>query len=82
MSLKKNEIIKDGVLQAEDFSSKERVFFGEIPLLTEKGTFIFNGCERVIVSQIIRSPGIYYKQVKKEKKVFTREQLFRNMVLG
>nr|YP_003289240.1 Plastid-encoded DNA-directed RNA polymerase subunit beta [Ectocarpus siliculosus]CAT18810.1 Plastid-encoded DNA-directed RNA polymerase subunit beta [Ectocarpus siliculosus]CAV31271.1 Plastid-encoded DNA-directed RNA polymerase subunit beta [Ectocarpus siliculosus] len=70
MSLKKNEIIKKGIVQPEDFSRKERVFFGEIPLLTEKGTFIFNGCERVIISQIIRSPGVYYKQIIKEKKIF------------
>ena len=70
MSLKKNEIIKNDIIQSEDFSRKERVFFGEIPLLTEKGTFIFNGCERVIISQIIRSPGVYYKQIIKEKKVF------------
>nr|YP_010922882.1 RNA polymerase beta subunit [Colpomenia sinuosa]WJZ45198.1 RNA polymerase beta subunit [Colpomenia sinuosa] len=70
MSLKKNEIVKNDIIQPEDFSRKERVFFGEIPLLTEKGTFIFNGCERVIISQIIRSPGVYYKQIIKEKKVF------------
>nr|YP_011005657.1 RNA polymerase beta subunit [Cutleria multifida]WAM62661.1 RNA polymerase beta subunit [Cutleria multifida] len=70
MSLKKNEIIEDEVIQPEYFSKKERVFFGEIPLMTEKGTFIFNGCERVIVSQIIRSPGLYYKRLEKEKKVF------------
>nr|YP_009330526.1 RpoB [Coccophora langsdorfii]ANS72298.1 RpoB [Coccophora langsdorfii] len=70
MSLKKKEIIKNGILQPEDFSNKERVFFGEIPLMTEKGTFIFNGCERVIVSQIIRSPGLYYRRIQKEKKVF------------
>nr|WRW10815.1 RNA polymerase subunit beta [Papenfussiella kuromo] len=69
MSLKKHEIVKNDVIQLEDFSRKERVFFGEIPLLTEKGTFIFNGCERVIISQIVRSPGVYYKQIIKEKKV-------------
>lgn len=36
------------------------VFMGEFPLMTENGTFIINGAERVIVSQIIRSPGMYY----------------------
>ena len=36
------------------------VFMGEIPLMTENGTFVINGAERVIVSQIIRSPGMYY----------------------
>nr|YP_009327002.1 DNA-directed RNA polymerase beta subunit [Pleurocladia lacustris]ANS57515.1 DNA-directed RNA polymerase beta subunit [Pleurocladia lacustris]ANS57659.1 DNA-directed RNA polymerase beta subunit [Pleurocladia lacustris] len=69
MSLKKNEIIKNDIIQPEDYSLKERVLFGEIPLLTEKGTFIFNGCERVIISQIVRSPGVYYKQIIKEKKI-------------
>ena len=69
MSLKKNEMMKNDIIQPEDYSLKERVFFGEIPLMTEKGTFIFNGCERVVVSQIIRSPGLYYKRIEKEKKV-------------
>lgn len=36
-------------------------FFGEIPLMTENGTFIINGCERVVINQIIRSPGVYFK---------------------
>ena len=36
------------------------IFMGEIPLMTENGTFVINGAERVIVSQIIRSPGMYY----------------------
>ncbi len=36
------------------------VFMGEFPLMTENGTFVINGAERVIVSQIIRSPGMYY----------------------
>ena len=37
------------------------VFMGELPLMTESGTFIFNGAERVIVSQIVRSPGAYFQ---------------------
>ena len=36
------------------------IFMGEFPLMTENGTFVINGAERVIVSQIIRSPGMYY----------------------
>lgn len=36
------------------------VFFGDFPLMTEMGTFIINGAERVIVSQLVRSPGVYY----------------------
>ena len=42
-------------------------FFGEIPLMTPEGTFIINGCERVIINQIIRSPGIYYRREAQEK---------------
>ena len=33
---------------------------GDFPLMTEQGTFIINGAERVIVSQLVRSPGVYY----------------------
>ncbi|MBU3851475.1 MAG: DNA-directed RNA polymerase subunit beta [Candidatus Paralactobacillus gallistercoris] len=36
------------------------VFFGDFPLMTEQGTFIINGAERVIVSQLVRSPGVYF----------------------
>ncbi len=36
------------------------IFFGDLPLMTEKGTFIINGGERVVVNQLIRSPGIYF----------------------
>ena len=38
------------------------VFFGDFPLMTPSGTFIINGAERVIVSQLVRSPGVYYNQ--------------------
>ena len=40
---------------------EEDVFFGEIPLMTENGTFVINGTERVIVSQLHRSPGVFFK---------------------
>ncbi|NOT46508.1 MAG: DNA-directed RNA polymerase subunit beta, partial [Acidobacteria bacterium] len=40
---------------------EEDVFFGEIPLMTDNGTFIINGTERVIVSQLHRSPGVFFK---------------------
>ena len=40
---------------------EQEVFMGDFPLMTENGTFIINGAERVIVSQIVRSPGIYYE---------------------
>ncbi len=41
---------------------EQEVYIGDIPTMTDKGTFIVNGAERVIVSQIVRSPGIYYKK--------------------
>ncbi len=39
---------------------EQEVYMGEFPLMTEQGTFIINGAERVIVSQLVRSPGVYY----------------------
>ena len=39
---------------------ESEVFMGDFPLMTEQGTFVINGAERVIVSQIVRSPGMYY----------------------
>ncbi|NPV26984.1 MAG: DNA-directed RNA polymerase subunit beta [Firmicutes bacterium] len=41
---------------------EQEVFMGDFPLMTEKGTFIINGAERVIVSQLVRSPGVYYAE--------------------
>ncbi|MBQ7399327.1 MAG: DNA-directed RNA polymerase subunit beta [Clostridia bacterium] len=40
---------------------ESEVFMGDFPLMTEQGTFVINGAERVVVSQIVRSPGIYYE---------------------
>ena len=40
---------------------EQEVYFGEIPLMTENGTFIINGTERVIVSQLHRSPGVFFE---------------------
>lgn len=40
--------------------SEHEIFMGDLPLMTDTGTFIINGAERVIVSQLVRSPGIYY----------------------
>ena len=40
--------------------SEHEIFMGDLPLMTETGTFVINGAERVIVSQLVRSPGIYY----------------------
>src|SRR5216683_8113736 len=48
------------VLSIRDIKAEE-VFFGEIPLMTDNGTFIINGTERVIVSQLHRSPGVFFE---------------------
>ena len=44
----------------KDEISEHEIFMGDLPLMTETGTFVINGAERVIVSQLVRSPGIYY----------------------
>ncbi len=50
------------LVNKEDGTIKEQeVFIGDLPLMTDRGTFVINGAERVIVNQIVRSPGIYYK---------------------
>src|SRR5579862_3457138 len=49
-----------GAKNIRDIKEQE-VFFGDIPLMTENGTFIINGTERVIVSQLHRSPGVFYE---------------------
>lgn len=41
---------------------EQEAYIGDIPMMTDRGTFIINGAERVIVSQLVRSPGIYYKR--------------------
>ena len=58
----------------DDTDIKEyEVFMGDLPLMTETGTFMINGAERVIVSQLVRSPGIYYgiSHDKTGKKLYT-----------
>src|SRR5690242_4160509 len=54
---------ESGVRAIRDIKEQE-VYFGEIPLMTENGTFIINGTERVIVSQLHRSPGVFYDHDK------------------
>ena len=51
---------------------EQEVFMGDFPLMTDQGTFIINGAERVIVSQLVRSPGVYYNSSvdKNGKKLF------------
>ncbi|HHZ05295.1 MAG TPA: DNA-directed RNA polymerase subunit beta [Clostridiales bacterium] len=62
------------LLNKESGEIKEsNVFMGDFPLMTPSGTFVINGAERVIVSQLVRSPGVYYKMEydKTGKKLFS-----------
>ncbi len=54
--------VETGAKSVRDIKEQE-VFFGEIPLMTDNGTFIINGTERVIVSQLHRSPGVFFERV-------------------
>ena len=66
------------LLNKETGEIKEsEVFMGDFPLMTESGTFVINGAERVIVSQLVRSPGVYYK-MEYDK---TGKQLFSSTVI-
>ena len=55
--------VKVRLINKETGEIKEQeVFMGDFPLMTERGTFVINGAERVIVSQLVRSPGVYYAE--------------------
>jgi DNA-directed RNA polymerase subunit beta len=56
----------------------QTVFMGDFPLMTDKGTFIINGTERVVVSQLVRSPGVYFERSldkTSDKDVFTAKMI-------
>jgi DNA-directed RNA polymerase subunit beta len=66
--------VKVRLINKETGEIKEQeVFMGDFPLMTERGTFIINGAERVIVSQLVRSPGVYFvvSRDKSGKKLFS-----------
>jgi DNA-directed RNA polymerase subunit beta len=58
------DVDKDSGAQSIRDIKEQEVYFGEIPLMTENGTFIINGTERVIVSQLHRSPGVFFAHDK------------------
>jgi len=54
-----------------DSGKEQEVYFGDLPLMTDRGTFIINGIERVVVSQLVRSAGVYFTSgVSRGKKIF------------
>jgi DNA-directed RNA polymerase subunit beta len=66
--------VRASLLNKETGEVKEQdIFMGDFPLMTDSGTFIINGAERVIVSQLVRSPGVYYgsSHDKSGKQLFT-----------
>lgn len=58
------EILKESGEKRVKSTIEQDVFLGEIPLITKQGTFIINGAERVIISQLHRSPGIFFSEAK------------------
>ncbi|MBU4348264.1 DNA-directed RNA polymerase subunit beta [Patescibacteria group bacterium] len=59
------------VNKKDKYKKEQEVYFGEFPMMTDKGTFIINGVERVVVSQLVRSPGVYFTaNVYRGKKLF------------
>lgn len=70
--------VKVRLINKETGEVKEQeIFMGDFPLMTENGTFVINGAERAIVSQLVRSPGIYYS-MKYDK---TGKELYSNTVI-
>ena len=71
-----NTINSNSEVNIHDFNKKykkRQVFLGDLPLMTNRGTFIISGTERIIINQIVRSPGIYYKKEldKNNKQIYS-----------
>ena len=59
-------------LELPDGEIREKeIFFGDVPVMTDRGTFIINGAERVVVSQIHRSPGVIFSYEKTDKEIYS-----------
>nr|YP_009675024.1 RNA polymerase beta subunit [Rhizochromulina marina]QDH81875.1 RNA polymerase beta subunit [Rhizochromulina marina] len=61
------------VFNRNSLNKRVNVLIGEIPLMTDRGTFVINGCERVVINQILRSPGVYFKEdsTRKGESIYT-----------
>jgi len=57
-----NSIIKTLSKNKSKLIFKQNLFIAEVPLITDEGTFILHGCERIVINQIIRNPGIYFQR--------------------
>ncbi|MBQ4051412.1 MAG: DNA-directed RNA polymerase subunit beta, partial [Oscillospiraceae bacterium] len=70
--------VRARLLNRETGEVKEQeIYMGDFPLMTESGTFVINGAERVIVSQLVRSPGVYYSDAYDK----TGKKLFKSTVI-
>ncbi|MGC8852324.1 MAG: DNA-directed RNA polymerase subunit beta, partial [Hydrogenobacter sp.] len=57
--------------KGEKVQEPKKVYFGEIPMMTEAGSFVINGSERVVVNQLIRSPGVFFEEKEERQKETT-----------
>lgn len=57
-------VVTEFINHSTDEIKRQTVFMGDFPLMTERGTFIINGTERVVVSQLVRSPGVYFEKAE------------------
>nr|YP_010198202.1 RNA polymerase subunit beta [Gracilaria ornata]UAD86618.1 RNA polymerase subunit beta [Gracilaria ornata] len=85
LTRKDTELIRENASTPKSFSylvnsqdlnrkyKKRPVFIGDLPLMTNRGTFVISGTERIIINQIVRSPGVYYKQEldKNNKQIYS-----------
>ena len=60
VSLWKKPVTAEGEAPKDPVKVENEIYMGDMPIMTESGTFVINGAERVIVSQLVRSPGVYY----------------------
>ncbi len=59
-------------------SSEQEVYMGDIPLMTDRGTFVVNGTERIVVSQLHRSPGVFFDSDKGKNKIYSSGKTLYN----
>ncbi len=63
--------LKTKTKKGERVGEPKKVYFGEVPMMTQTGSFIINGSERIVVSQLIRSPGVFFEEKEERQKETT-----------
>jgi DNA-directed RNA polymerase subunit beta len=61
---------------------EQEIYLGDYPWMTDRGTFVINGAERVVVSQLIRSAGVFFTLIMTASRMFTAQRLFLGVVHG